>query len=63
MRVSVGREGEPQRHVPGPGDLYGAGTGDKIVVSGTPNRERDFGHWSGAIGSAVLSGASVRRLP
>lgn len=50
------------RWIAGPGDLNNIGPGDTLTVSGTPDRERDFGRWGGAIGAAVLRGASVRRL-
>lgn len=45
----------------GPRDLGECGEGDVLVVLGEPDRERDFGRWAGAIGSAVLRGAEVRR--
>jgi hypothetical protein len=62
VRVSVAREGAPQQHVAGPGDLNTVGPGDLVNVVGEPNRERDYGLWAGALGSAILRGASVRRL-
>lgn len=60
MIVVLDRQGR-FRPAHGPADLNPAGPGDVVVVRGEPGA-RDVAHWSGAIGSAVLRGASVRRV-
>lgn len=62
LRVYTARETERLRHVAGPGDLNAVGEGSKILVRGEPG-PRDFAHWGGHLGAAVLRGASIRREP
>ena len=52
--------GETAARVPGPADLHHSGLGAVLVLTGTPNRDSDFGRWAGAIGAAALRGANVR---
>jgi hypothetical protein len=47
----------PARTASGPADLQDVGHPALLVLTGTVNRETDFGHWAGAIGAAVLRGA------
>lgn len=53
---------EPGQPVSGPADLAPAGPGSLVVVRGTAERERASARWANALGSAVVRGASVRRL-
>lgn len=60
MNVTVRYPNTRPINAPGPGDLNTVGTDATIVVDGPPT-PRDYGLWTGAIGSAVLRGASVTR--
>lgn len=61
VTVTVQTSTSNPRPALGPGDLSTAAYGATITVTGIPDRDRDFGLWSGAIGQAVLRGASVDR--
>jgi hypothetical protein len=60
LRVTV-RDRGALYEVRGPRDLGDVGEGATVYVGGTAEPERGHARWSGAIGSAVLRGASVVR--